>query len=202
MWIISLFILTLACILVLVNSFYVYFSYPIVTNVYTNNHDKEAHVFPAVIFCNHFESSLYPDEFLAKLIFQYEILKPSDYCTRFNMSFGRENGFLKCSKINGGKNLGGHAIDLLITTRVGKDEGLAVYFDTNSIFKDRKITPEKGGKLFHYFIGYNYVHPSAVEMNGFILFMNEQANVAMVKSVSQANAWAILTIVVRRYICV
>ncbi len=180
MWIFSQLITVVVCSWMLLNIFTEFFKFHIVTNIYVNQ--ENTLLFPAVTVCNHFDSPHYPDEFIAKLRFEYKLLNTDDYCFRINISFARGNGFFKCSKINGGKNLLGQTVDLLKSRNVGKDEGLAILFNTTflDVFND-----VGSKKIFQYYVTNNQVQPTSLEINSFILNKNEKVNVAIKKTISE-----------------
>ena len=101
---------------------------------------------------------------------------------RLNISAPKGIGINKCSKLNGGRNSSGHSVELLKSRNVGKDEGLAIYFNTSS---SSEINVTKPGKIFQYFISDNYIIPEGVEMKTFLLFFNYQANIAISKTVNK-----------------
>ena len=181
MWTMSLLAATAACAWMLLSILVQFSLFPIVTNILINQ--EHSLLFPAVTVCNHFNSPFYPDELIDQLKFQDRLLNITDITFRFNISFARGNGFFKCSKMNGGKGLHARPVDLLESRRLGRNEGLVIVFNTSFVdFPD-------SGKIFQYYMTDNRVQPTAIEINSFILFRDQEASVEIKKTVSRRLAY-------------
>jgi len=76
-----------------------------------------------------------------------------------------------------------HPVDLLESKRLGRNEGLVIVFNTSFVdFPD-------SGKIFHYYMTDNRVQPTAIEINSFILFRDQEASVEIKKTVSRRLAY-------------
>ncbi len=177
LWAIAFVVSTIGCIWMIVNIFIDYNSNQVVTNIFVKHEPKL--VLPAVTICNFFEGSQYPDEYITELRLEYNEINLNSICYRFNISSPKNGGFFKCSKLNGGRNSSGDLVPLLSLSNVGKDEGLAIYLTSKG------LTFPSSEKIFQYFIADNYIHPSGIEINTFVLSNNYQANIAVSKTVSK-----------------